>query len=580
MRKQLIALAIVLSAPLAALALSISNAGVSNVTPTSMTVSWTTDIPSDSYVAFGTDGISDGVVADSKLVTSHSLKLTLWPDRNYMYLIRSQVGEQRAFYGNQQGSEYVYTPHPKLEPGPIVWLLNVEAPSSVTQGYSALIGIEQAQTAGTDGWMTTTVTGLPPHSELHWPDYEWNGMTENIKHFDSKSVTIWGAQRHQFILRTSSATPLGNYKVTVTTAGPNGFTMAQTVPINVVAVTPVTKMPIAGKLPPLDSVAVWQLFMVRFGQFYCGTAIAGDQNSVSYYDGEAAFQQIKNYDAAHQLTGNPAQWDKCIAQAQTAYLDWMAQGPVADIWQFSEGLKNAALSGDQTANQAVAKLCTKEGSKWAKLWANTNAPWEISAMRPDSYQLESFLSDEQLGRPHPHQVEQLSAALLGMIDCIVNACPRAGSMQSFMGGLMSRALISYATLHPEDARVLPAMMAFTKWLYVNEFNTWEAANAFGYRIAENRLGYRACDPCTISDLSMLNVSAFSWLYRQTGDKNWTVMGDAVWNGAVRSFPTYAVAPVQDWSYGKGFSQAYRWSFSYLTWRDAVASSPQPPPSKP
>jgi hypothetical protein len=580
MRKHLIALVIVLTAPFAAFALSISNAAVSNITSTSATVSWTTDVPSDSYVAFGIDGISEGVSHDANLVTSHTLKLKLWPDRNYLWMIRSQVGEQRAFYGSEQGAEQFYTPRAKLEPGPISYLLKVEAPSSVTQGYSALVGIMEAQTAGTDGWITTTVKGLPPHAELVWPDYQWNGMTENIKHFDSSSVTIWGAQRHQFMVRTTTATPLGSYHLTVTVTGVDSFSMAQSVTIAVVAVTQVVRKPISGAPPPLSSVATWEKFMVRFGQFYCGTARAGDQNSVSYYDGEAVFQQIKSYDVANKLTGNPAQWDKCITQAQAAYLDWMSQGAVADIWNFSEGLKNAALAGDQTANNAVAKLCTPEGAKWAKLWANTNSPWPVTAIRPVSYTLESFLSDEELGRPHPHQVEQTTAALLGVIDCIVNACDRAGSLQSFMGGLMSRALIDYATMHPEDARVLPAMMAFTRWLYVNEYNTWEAANAFGYRVAENRLGYKACDPCTIADLSMLNVAAFSWLYRQTGDTNWLVMGDAVWNGAVRAMPTYALAPTQDWTYGKGFSQAYRWSFSYLTWRDAVGSSPSPPSSKP
>ncbi len=68
----------------------ISNISVSNITEVSATISWTTDLPSDSKVDYGATSSYGSSVSDAALMTSHSLSLTdLLPGTIYHFKITS-----------------------------------------------------------------------------------------------------------------------------------------------------------------------------------------------------------------------------------------------------------------------------------------------------------------------------------------------------------------------------------------------------------------------------------------------------------------------------------------------------------
>ncbi len=66
-------------------------------------------------------------------------------------------------------------------------------------------------------------------------------------------------------------------------------------------------------------------------------------------------------------------------------------------------------------------------------------------------------------------------------------------------------------------------------------------------------------PCkaTSPDLNLLIVPLFGWVYQHTGDITYRNEGDAIFNSGVSG------AFLGD---GKHFSQNYRWSGQYITWR--------------
>lgn len=61
---------------------------------TTCTITWTTDVLSDSYVGYGTANPDQNFKQDtSVLVTSHSIQLTgLLPNTTYQYYVRSMAG--------------------------------------------------------------------------------------------------------------------------------------------------------------------------------------------------------------------------------------------------------------------------------------------------------------------------------------------------------------------------------------------------------------------------------------------------------------------------------------------------------
>ncbi len=77
---------------------SISDIGVTNISNTEVTVQWTTDQTSDSYVYYSSDSTlaSSTVVSDASEVTTHTLTLTnLHAGTTYYYYVKSGVAEDK-----------------------------------------------------------------------------------------------------------------------------------------------------------------------------------------------------------------------------------------------------------------------------------------------------------------------------------------------------------------------------------------------------------------------------------------------------------------------------------------------------
>src|ERR1700742_5210318 len=98
MKSRWLALVLAVSAPV--WGMTITNVTVSNITPTSATISWTTDKPSNSFVAYGQGrgGLTtDTGVLQAERVPAHKVVLSdLFPDRNYKFVIRSQSAGGKA----------------------------------------------------------------------------------------------------------------------------------------------------------------------------------------------------------------------------------------------------------------------------------------------------------------------------------------------------------------------------------------------------------------------------------------------------------------------------------------------------
>ena len=138
----------------------ISNIQITNVTYNSVTITWQTDIPSNSFVEYGFDTSYGKIVGQTELVTFHSVTLTgLLSEATYHFRVRSKAETEAV------SQDYTFTtqPAPSItladQPGPpqisqvqvlgagfnfavITWLTNEPATSKVVYGTFLSYGME------------------------------------------------------------------------------------------------------------------------------------------------------------------------------------------------------------------------------------------------------------------------------------------------------------------------------------------------------------------------------------------------------------------------------------------------------
>ena len=154
----------------------ISNVQASNVTSTSATITWTTDVASDSKVNYGTTTSYGSQQSNASQVTSHSITLTgLTPGTTYHY----QCVSANA-YGQVSSSDYTFTTATGIPTitnvassavtntsATITWTTDVAADSAVDYGTTTSYGSRQS-----DASMVTshsiTLTGLTPNTTYHY----------------------------------------------------------------------------------------------------------------------------------------------------------------------------------------------------------------------------------------------------------------------------------------------------------------------------------------------------------------------------------------------------------------------------
>ena len=567
--------------------LEISSVPVVTVqSPTTAVVSWTTSVPSDSFVFYGLDGGfgHDNGVSDQSGVTAHSQTITgLWPGSTYSFGVRSRVVVRgvdnpslTAFY-----SAGTFTmPAPSASGAFDYWVVP-EGPHHVVQSYDIYSLLSAGFVSGTSnfkyGSYKVIVQNLPPHTTIHWPDQEYNGLGQGARSStfaSNDTITFWAPFTTEFQLVTNvgGTTPPGTYTLNlkVTTLLADGSAGPQKALPWTVAVEAAPSFP-SGNIssyPPIPGLSVWQSSMTTYGaghwcnqQTLVGEACAPGYEQCSwYYDGERVFYQIADY------TNNPAAWDVCALNSQANYRDQyvLAQSPIGAIpgWRvFPDGIyMNYLRTGDALSKTAVDALATNAAG--ARMWASQSPFVTTGWIREASYLFTSNRLDNKLGNDRSRQMQQMASVVLGQVDQITSG--EAAWTQPFMDGLAAEALIHYyEDGHQDDVRVPAAIKTLADWLWINAWqpagNGECVANCFYYNSYQHKIGL--LPGSDERNLNLLVAPMYAWLYKMTGDSKYQIEGDAIFAAGVNFDP----AGTLGWS-GKNFSQQYRWSFDFVGWR--------------
>lgn len=290
--------------------------------------------------------------------------------------------------------------------------------------------------------------------------------------------------------------------------------------------------------------------MRTYGNRYCNEAeiqqLSTWEGSVWYYDGTRVYQNIGDY------TGETS-WYTCARYVRDLYRSYVINNPRTPGWRvFPHGLAEDYLrNGDTTSREAVRLLANES----AFAWAGGDADPEIS--RETAYLIHAYLAAEDLGFTRHRNLETAVNFALGHLDQWTGR-KTAPFVKPFMVGLTFEALINYYE-HTGDARVLPAVKQSADWLWDNMWNP--SLEAFPYiycRPGSNNPDCGQAPSSESADLNLLIATAYSWLYRMTGEQVYLQRGDAIFSGGVR----------HAWlGNGKQFSQNYRWSFDFFRYRE-------------
>ena len=132
----------------------------------------------------------------------------------------------------------------------------------------------------------------------------------------------------------------------------------------------------------------------------------------------------------------------------------------------------------------------------------------------------------------------------------------------FLVALMAEALI-VDWRETKDARLVPSLgkLADVTWAIAwdprSRSMLYQANPANTTECPPNQTDCRS--EIGSPDLNLLIAPVYAWLFAQTGTTTYRDMADALFDGGVRGGSIVGGPPKQ-------FTQSYRWSFDYLTWR--------------
>lgn len=338
--------------------------------------------------------------------------------------------------------------------------------------------------------------------------------------------------------------------------------------------------------PPIPNIAEWEAKMISTSSGYGGnwcnemtgvpnpaTQSFGNENEVWYYDGARVYSQIADY------TEN-ANWDACRGNLAAQYKNYVDTnlGSVPGYRLFAKGL-GLMYEADPVTNAAYKTTVDLAATKQ---FAATGGTPNDAAIRETAYAMDLYATQEQLlGESANANRDRGADYLVGQLSAW---CHDDGSVKLvlwFQAALAAEALISYYELTTDDrvpyilkcvadkmiseydnaTHVLP-YSSYPDGPYCNLTRKWFAFTIIG-------------NDCNDADASrevnrVLNnlISPFlAWLWMYSGDSTYQEFGDELWSYGVQFFD--ANPPSQ----GKIFSQNYRWSFDYITWRSFTVGPP-------
>jgi hypothetical protein len=421
--------------------------GVSDVTGSQLTVTWTTDIPADSLLVYGIGnaGTSTGL-QDSGGVTSHSVTVTgLIPGKIYNWGIQSRAVISGVTCGNGSMSRYggpssgINTTMTSARSGSFAYGVFPSGPTYVTQGKSMFfnIGMYPLQGTYTPNSLTIALTGLPSTTSAG-TTFTWTAVAKsnggaNIGYWgtDPDAITTtngvtndtnkFGNMNNKEVeITTTDNTPIGNYTLTITVSGSGGPTVTTTWPIHVVS----SSAPFSGVLvaqvtpssyPPIPGASTYLANASMYGAQACAqdnsknTIIRPNDNtqlvtvsqSVTYnswyYDGVNIYFTVDdlllNYGGS-QLGQN---WAQCRENVAEVYRDkYVLAAGAPPYVSFSTGYYTDYLAGGGLHGQAL-DLLEIETLTRAPYYIYEGAYNSVNLQRETAYTLRNYTEAVALG---------------------------------------------------------------------------------------------------------------------------------------------------------------------------------------
>jgi len=336
-------------------------------------------------------------------------------------------------------------------------------PHNIVQGYPLYVVLYNWYISGSSDGLQFQVTGIPPYTQVHWPDEQDLGcncgVVNTVTTTNDSFNPYYGPginTQFEIIPNVGGTTPAGNYTLTVTArpgGGASGPTHSFTWAMNVTAASFPSGSP--ASQPAIPALSLWQSNLTTYGSQWIGTGSAGCTECINFYDGTWVYDQAAAY------TGNSSTWIPAANGTNVVYRDDYvipAGGAVVGLQVFPHGLYNdCKVNANATSCTALHDLAAN--ALGASMIANAAAYEDPISIREGCYMLGAKRLDYDAGGGTTlAAVKQMAAYCLGDEDQIVNGY--TGFEQPFMDGLMAQALIEYY-LDPQtgngDLRVPPAI---------------------------------------------------------------------------------------------------------------------------
>lgn len=584
----------------------------------SFTVSWDTDVPSAGIVQWG-DNDGYGRATDWVDVlgeTHHSITVQNRDPKNAVFI---RIGSRGIVNGSPDPSLVSYQnvaravmPSWSTDAAHYDFVTYAYGPHRAIGGYDLYYMLRFAPLAltgiGIGNAINVQLVGLPAGATATCGDAnisEWfpQQFSGTLTYKSATGVcTHSGVHDHmqEMIWKVTlpANVPPGNY--TLTFAATNS---GDTAPVTRTVLYPLTIDPqntvslaAPQTYPAIPYLKDWERNMITYGTGgYCqgrsnyvkDAGVLAPPNGdfseqyVWYYDGGRVYYQIEDYDRAHNLSGNPDQFEACIPGIQ--WRDFvLSKSPVGNVgkawWGFAEGLYlRSERTGDTSSVTALQGLATNlpytraNGQMMSSLINDNN-------QREMTYKIDILRFALKTDPTNVYYQRNLQAAVAANVGHLYNL-PNEEWIQPFMIGLKMEALIRYyEDGHQDDLRI-PAVINFaTDWMWKNlwlatggdswvqQCRTDYVPGCFPYNSRWYATGIGTGIPQGGTDMRNLNLMlapAWAWMFKMTGDTTYQQQGDAIWSAGVEFNPSGTLG----WS-GKNFSQQYRWSFDYVKWRTA------------
>jgi hypothetical protein len=341
--------------------------------------------------------------------------------------------------------------------------------------------------------------------------------------------------------------PVGTYTITILYQTDAGVQSQAQYSLSVVdSYLPVkrdTLLPIA---PPLAAKATWESNMAKYGREHCGVDSGTYEGQAWYYDGIRVYYQIADYLQDQSFIS-------CALHEVDTYRGYVItySGNIP-MWRFfARGLAmDYQRRNDLISRDAVAFLDAAARGSFPAPQANfypfINPAWT----RELSYTTEAIMVSTELGAPAYTGLQTRIELLMGHFEQWFIS--KTATPQPFMVALACEALIEYYDA-TGDGRVPSLIQLAADNLWQQSWDSGSGSFLYANGDGTTTAGY--------SDLNLLIVPLYGWIYQYTGDDRYRNWGDQIFTIGVTS--AYLDG-------GKQFSQNYRWSMKYIGWRDGSA----------